>query len=110
MAIDNLTEILSNHRKWLDNDGGAWANLQGANLQRAYLRGADLQGANLDFSCFPLCCGGSHFKCDAKLVRQLFAHICTLDIVDADEGMKAAIKAILPEAKKSHRAEELEVE
>ena len=75
-----------------------WADLRGANL-----RGADLRGADLDFSCFPLWCGGSKFKCDTWLVYQLLAHICTLDFPD-DEGIK---ELIMPFALKSHRAQDL---
>ena len=74
-----------------------------ADLRGAFLCGADLRGADLDFSCFPLWCGGSKFKCDTKLVYQLLAHICTLDFPD-DEGIKDLIK---PFAVKSHRAVDL---
>ena len=84
------------------------ADLRGANLRRADLRGAflcgaDLRGADLDFSCFPLWCGGSRFKCDTKLVYQLLAHICTLEFDDT-EGIK---DLIMPFAVKSHRAVDL---
>jgi hypothetical protein len=81
------------------------ANLREADLCGADLRKADLRGANLDFSCFPLWCGGSEFKCDTKLVYQLLAHICTLDFPD-DEGIKTLI---MPFAVKSHRAVDLGV-
>ena len=79
------------------------ANLRGADLSRADLREADLSGANFDFSCFPLWCGGSRFKCDTKLVYQILLHICTLDFLD-DEGIK---ELIMPFAQKSHRAQDL---
>ena len=79
------------------------ANLSEANLHWADLREANLRGANLDFSCFPLWCGGSKFKCDTKLVYQILAHICTLDFPD-DEGIK---ELIMPFAVKSHRAVDL---
>jgi hypothetical protein len=82
------------------------AYLSGANLSGAYLHRANLCGANLDFSCFPLWCGGSKFKCDTKLVYQLLAHICTLDFPD-DEGIKTLI---MPFAVKSHRAVDLGLE
>ena len=78
-------------------------DLREANLRGADLRGADLSGADFDFSCFPLWCGGSRFKCDTKLVYQLLAHICTLDFSD-DEGIK---ELIVPFAVKSHRAVDL---
>ena len=79
------------------------AYLSGADLRRADLSGADLSEANLDFSCFPLWCGGSKFKCDTKLVYQLLAHICTLEFDDT-EGIK---DLIMPFAVKSHRAVDL---
>ena len=46
----------------------------------ADLRDADLQGANLDFSCWPMWCGGSKFKANSALVRQMLAQLCTIDI------------------------------
>ena len=79
------------------------ADLRGADIRGANLHLADLRGADLDFSCFPLWCGGSKFKCDTKLIYQLLAHICTLDFPD-DEGIK---DLIMPFAVKSHRAQDL---
>ena len=79
------------------------ADLRLTNLRGADLRRADLRRADLDFSCFPLWCGGSKFKCDTKLVYQLLAHICTLEFDDT-EGIK---KLIMPIAVKSHRAVDL---
>ena len=132
-----LQAILDAHKKWLSSVGGERANLQGADLQganlqdadlqRAYLQGANLQdadlrgaylqgadlrdanlqGANLDFSCLPLWCGGSKFKADARLIHQILAHVSTIEVSDADADLKAVLAAILPEAKKSHRADDL---
>lgn len=79
------------------------ADLRGADLRRADLKRANLCGTDLDFSCFPLWCGGSEFQCDTKLVYQLLAHICTLEF-DNTEGIK---ELIIPFAAKSHRAVEL---
>ena len=124
MTSEEIKKVLELHKKWLNNEqSGGRANLSGAdlreaNLSGANLRGADLckanlswaelseanlSGANLDFSCFPLWCGGSKFKCDTKLVYQILAHICTLDFPD-DEGIK---DLIMPFAVKSHRAVDL---
>jgi hypothetical protein len=57
MDKDKLKEILENHRKWLNDRGGARAdltradltdaNLTNANLMEADLTGADLTGADL---------------------------------------------------------------
>jgi len=122
-TTEELKVILEKHAKWLrDEKGGERANLQGAylrsanlqgaylrsaNLQGADLRGADLRGADLDYSCLPLWCGGSRFKADAKLIRQLFAHILTISVEDADDELKAALEAIKPSAIRSHRASDL---
>ena len=51
------------------------ADLRYANLCGAGLRGADLRGANLDFSCFPLWCGGLDMHIDDRLARQLLYHL-----------------------------------
>ena len=124
MTSEEIKKVLDLHKKWLNNEqSGGRANLSGAdlreadlsgadlckaNLHGADLRGADLRWANLceadlDFSCFPLWCGGSKFKCDTKLVYQLLAHICTLEFDDT-EGIK---DLIMPFAVKSHRAVDL---
>ena len=83
------------------------ADLRGADLRRADFQGADLRDADLDYSCLPLWCGGSRFKADSRIVRQLFAHIVMIEIADADDGIKVAIEAIKMEASKSHRAQDL---
>ena len=119
MSPAEIKQVLELHKKWLNNEqGGKRANLHeadlrepnlrgadlsGADLRGADLRGADLRGADLDFSCFPLWCGGSKFQCDTKLVYQLLAHICTLEFDDT-EGIK---NLIMPFAVKSHRAVDL---
>ena len=129
MTGKEIKKVLDSHQKWInEEDGGEraylhLADLRGADLSGADLRGAvlsgadlcradlrgavlhlaDLSGAYLDFSCFPLWCGGSKFKCDTKLIYQLLAHICTLDFPD-DEGIK---DLIMPFAVQSHRAQDL---
>ena len=94
MTSEEIKKVLDLHKKWINGEDGGGA---------ADLRGADLSGADFDFSCFPLWCGGSRFKCDTKLVYQILAHICTLDFLD-DEGIK---ELIMPFAQKSHRAQDL---
>ena len=81
------------------------ADLHGTSFRGADLRGANLQGASIDFSSFPLWCGGAYFKADVKLLRQLAAHMCTIDCEDK-EWLELK-KTILPFAQKSHRAEDL---
>ena len=113
MDKQELDAIIEKHGKWLrEEEGGERANLQSANLQYADLRSADLryanlQSANLDFLCLPMWCGGSRFKCSPALIRQIFAHVCSLEVIDADEDTKKALRAIREEAKKSHRASDL---
>ena len=129
MTSEEIEKVLDLHKKWCNNGQNGkkadlrWADLReadlreadlcGADLRRADLRRADLRGANLrgaylrgadlDYSCFPLWCGGSRFECDTKLVYQLLAHICTLEFEDT-EGIKGLI---MPFAVKSHRAGDL---
>ena len=81
------------------------ADLRGTNFQEADLREANLRGADFDFSCFPLWCGGAHFKADVRLLRQLAAHMCTLECDDT-EWLEVK-ETLLPFAKKSHRADDL---
>ena len=98
MNRDEIRVVLEQHKLWLNNEGGEEAYLRGADLRRA-----DLQGADLDFSSFPLWCGGARFRCDPKLIYQLLAHICTLEF-DNSEGIK---ELMMPYARKSHRAKDL---
>ena len=86
-----------------------YANLRYANLRCADLRDADLRNADLDFSCgFTLSCSGSCFTASVKLVYQYLAHLCTISAEeDEKEEMQKIKDAILPFAKKSHRAKDL---
>ena len=80
------------------------ANLRRANLQGANLRRADLWGANLDYSVWPLWCGGLHVKTDKRIMAQLAYHFCAQDCDDT-EYIKAR-NAILWFANQFHRANE----
>jgi len=81
------------------------ADLRRADLSNADLRRADLRGANLDFAAWPLWCGTRDVIVDMKLVRQLLAHIAVLECDDPE--FEEIRKMILPEARKSYRAENL---
>ena len=59
-----------------------YADLRDADLRNADLRGADLRGANLDYSVFPLWCGSVGMMADERLVSQLVAHLCRLEVED----------------------------
>ncbi len=138
MNTTELKIILEQHKLWLEDEGGAradllcadlqYANLRGADLQRAELRGADLRGANLryadlqyanlrgadlrganlDYSCLPLWCGSKGMIVDRRIAAQIAAHFCALSCDDPD--FLAAREAVLPFAQTSHRAEELGLE
>ena len=119
MTQDELNKVLEQHKLWLeDGDKGARANLCGAdlryadlryanlryaNLRYANLRYADLRGADLDFSCFPIWCGGTRFKADDKFVAQMLAHLCSLEVSDK---AREELSKVLEFAKTSHRAKE----
>ena len=60
------------------------ANLSEANLRGANLSEANLIGADLDFSCFPLWCGGLHIKTDVRLAAQVAYHLCTMQCDDTE--------------------------
>lgn len=120
-----MQEILDAHKKWIKGeDGGVRANLSdadlsdanlgGANLRRADLRGADLRGAglrgadlrraDLDFSCWPLWCGGLTVKVCKRIAVQLAYHFCKLDCDDPE--YIATRNAILDFANQFHRVGE----
>ena len=120
MLNSQLQAILTAHVKWLRGEAGGSradlsdadlsdANLSDANLSRADLRGADLRGANLrganlDFSCWPIWCGGLRIKIDAKIAAQLAYHFCAQECDDPE--YRAARDAILGFANKFHRVKE----
>ena len=47
MTAEKLAEILENHKKWLNGNGGERADLSGSNLSGSDLSGSDLRGSNL---------------------------------------------------------------
>ena len=79
-------------------------DLSDANLSDAKLSGADLRGANLDFSCWPLWCGGLKVKVDKRLACQLAYHLCTMQCDDADYIQMR--NSILDFANQFHRVQE----
>ena len=81
-----------------------WANLSGADLRGADLRWANLSGAELDFSAWPLWCGGLHVKTDKRIMCQLAYHFCAQDCDDPE--YIAARNAILDFANQFHRVDE----
>ena len=80
------------------------ANLSHANLSHANLSEANLREANLDFSCWPLWCGGLKVKIDKRLACQLAYHLCSMQCED-EEYIKMR-NSILCFANQFHRVSE----
>lgn len=127
MIRSKLDEILSLHKEWLETFGkkGAKANLRGAdlegadlsganlrdaNLRGANLRGADLRGADLDFSVFPLWCGGLDVHIDDRQATQLLYHLVRniKYSQNTSKEMKelCEIETIIKKANEFHRVDE----
>lgn len=137
MTKEELKQILDEHKKWLETDGedGFRANLCYANLRNADLRNADLRNANLryanlrdadlcyadlryadlcradlDYSCFPLWCGGLDVHIDDRQATQLLYHL--VRNVQFSENTSEDFKKLLSnvdivtQANKFHRVEE----
>ena len=129
MKQDELQQILANHMKWLTGEGGKranlsganlsranlsranlsranlrWANLSGANLSMADLRRANLSGADLDYSCLPLWCGSMDTKIDARIAKQIAAHLSSL-LEYNNLGSKALREAAMEYSDSSHIAQ-----
>lgn len=80
------------------------ANLRGADLSEADLSWANLSRAELDFSAWPLWCGGLHVKTDKRIMCQLAYHFCAQDCDDPE--YIAARNAMLDFANQFHRVDE----
>ena len=86
------------------------ADLSGANLRGADLNGADLNGADLDFSAFPLWCGGLDVNIDDRQAEQLLYHLIrnVKNSKNTSDTVKQTICAdtLIELANKFHRADE----
>ena len=82
MDSEKLQQILSDHAKWLQAEGG----------QRADLSGADLRGADIDFSVLSFSCCSLTCKTDEKQRIQLMFH--TLSWMAHSETITDEEKAI----------------
>ena len=80
-----------------------WANLGGANLSKANLGGADL-----DYSAFPLWCGGLDVHLDDRQLAQIAYHLVKNGLFseNASEETKAELSKIIDFANKFHRVGE----
>lgn len=86
-----------------------YANLRGANLRGADLNGADLRGANIDYSAFPLWCGGLDVHIDDRIAIQLLYHLVrnVLYSKNTSEELKSLLsqKEIVKVANQFHRVD-----
>ena len=84
MTHEELNKVLGKHKKWLNDEEGG---------ENADLRNADLSGANLDFSAFPLWCGGLDVHIDDRLAIQLLYHL--VRNVKFSKNVSKELKALL---------------
>ena len=116
---------LQKHNRWLNNeDGGEKADLSGSDLSGSNLRGSDLRGSDLrysdlcgsdlDFSCWPLWCGGLNVKIDDRLAIQLLFHtvqnaLCSPYVSDEIKRVLGN-KEVVDIANRFHRTEVTRIE
>ena len=75
LTQSEIGEKLQKHNRWLNGeDGGEKADLSDSDLSYSDLRYSNLRGSDLDFSCWPLWCGGLNVKIDDRLAIQLLFH------------------------------------
>jgi len=113
---EELNEILEKHKKWLNNEkGGKQANLSSADLRFANISGANLSSAyleraDLDFSCFPLWCGGLDVHIDERQAIQLLYHLLRnvsySKNISEDMKQKLLTPELIKLANKFHRTAE----
>ena len=86
------------------------ADLIYANLRGADLNGADLRGANIDYSAFPLWCGGLDVNIDDRIAIQLLYHLVrnVLYSKNTSEELKSLLsqKEIVKVANQFHKVDE----
>ena len=112
MNKDELNKILDNHKLWLKTNGeqGEKANLSYADLSYANLSYADLRSADLDFSAFPLWCGGLDVHIDDKQAVQLLYHLVRnvqySKNTSAEMKKLCMLKTIIKKVNEFHRVKE----
>ena len=111
---EKIKDILKKHKDWLEGESDGEradlrdANLRNANLRFASLQNADLRGANLDFSCFPLWCGGLDMQLDDRQLIQIAYHLVRngLHSKNASEETKKELAKLIDFANRFHRVNE----
>ena len=86
------------------------ADLSSADLRYADLSSADLRSADLDFSAFPLWCGGLDVHIDDKQATQLLYHLIRNVKYSKNTSAKlkrlCKIKSLVKQANQFHRVKE----
>ena len=84
--------------------------MRNADLSNANLRNADLRNADLDFSAFPLWCGGLDVHIDDKQAVQLLYHLVRnvqySKNTSAEMKKLCKLKSIIKKANEFHRVDE----
>ena len=117
ISKEELDKIIDNHKKWLQSNGKegeradlSSADLRYANLRYANLRYANLRSADLDFSAFPLWCGGLDVHIDDKQATQLLYHLVRNVKYSKNTSSKlkriCKIKSLVKQANEFHRVKE----
>ena len=112
MNKEMLDKILDNHKLWLSSGGlrGERANLERANLRGANLIDANLIDANLDFSCWPLWCGGLNVHIDDRQATQMLYHLVKNVQYSKNTSKElkklCMLKSIVKKANEFHRVDE----
>lgn len=87
----------------------SFADLRFADLRYANFSGADFSGADLDYSAFPLWCGGLDINIDDRQATQLLYHLVrnVTYSKNTSEALKNLFKqqAIVDQANKFHRVD-----
>ena len=107
ISKEELDKIIDNHKKWLQSNG---TEGERADLSYANLRSADLRYANLDFSAFPLWCGGLDVHIDDNQATQLLYHLVRNVKYSKNTSAKlkriCKIKSLVKQANEFHRVKE----
>ena len=102
MEQEKLSEILQEHKKWLDSNGEEGT--------RADPRDADLCDADMDYAVLPLWCGGLHMHVDDRIGIQLLYHAVANILFSKNTSVwlkkAVSLETILRVVNKFHRVDE----
>ena len=88
----------------------SYANLSSANLSSANLSSANLSSADLDYSAFPLWCGGLDVHIDDRQATQLLYHLLRNVKYSKNTSAKlkriCKLKSLVKQANEFHRVDE----